>query len=103
MPKLNPSKRRKFLREKLYQEQNGICYWCERQTILQDFPAFSDGPPNPLIATLDHLYHKCHPLRYVDNIKKHVMACYECNQERSIRQKGNHVFVGSPKSDSCKL
>lgn len=59
------------------------CYWCGRLTKVR--------PLNPLTlkvklkeneATIDHLYHRGHPLRAVFPSEK-VLACYRCNQDRN--------------------
>lgn len=91
------TKKRKALREKLYHEQNGLCYWCQEKTVLYEFKSDVSIIPEGLkVATLDHLYQKGNPLRYQNGIQRHVMACYDCNFERSKLQNGYDDFVGNP-------
>ena len=70
---------------KLWNE-NSKCYWCGIQTQLTNCP---DGKISDTAATIDHLYSKLNPHRWVrrhpGQVKK-VLACHSCNQRRSIEE-----------------
>jgi len=74
---------------KRYRNLEGFpfCFWCNRQTTL--VRGFGDSPPDG--ATVDHLYSRLHPKRFVDSSK--VLACYACNQERGRAECVGYVFV----------
>ena len=69
-------------------EKDPRCHWCGRVTILTDEPNLK-GSPNPLMATIDHVVSRYHVHRWVKkkkNQKRKVLACYECNHSRSVRE-----------------
>jgi hypothetical protein len=61
------------------------CYWCRENTILLVDPIQrrnQNGECNfALNATIDHLYPKGHPNRYLRPMPK-VLSCRECNNSR---------------------
>lgn len=65
------------------------CHWCHKLTKL-------NGKHNGDLATIDHLYSKFHPYRntpeYLNahNDSLTVLACYDCNQLRSIKEHLEH-------------
>jgi len=66
--------------------ENPHCHWCGKQTQVTNCP---NGKIPPDAATIDHLYSKYDPRRWVR--RKHgerhkVLACYACNQRRSIEE-----------------
>lgn len=67
-------------------DENPHCHWCGVLTELTNCPK-GQVPNNA--ATIDHLYSKLDPRRWVrrkpGQIKK-VLACYACNQRRSIEE-----------------
>lgn len=69
------------IKEKLYQT-DPRCHWCRRVTKLTNIPAIQ-GPPDPLMATIDHLVSRYHPHRWVKRVVTRVLACYECNARRA--------------------
>lgn len=72
-------------RERLFQEQGGLCYWCERPMVLPERYPESGIPPADH-CTLDHLRDRFNPKRREKNIhreRRRVAACSECNYERS--------------------
>ena len=75
------------IRNSLYKKQNGKCFWCEIPTIECDV-IFKKGeliPSNK--STLDHVYHKGHPLKSNPPPNSaYVLACFSCNQKRSKLQ-----------------
>lgn len=77
----------KTLKLELYRE-NPRCYWCKRVTKLICEP-YLKGHPDPLMATIDHMVSRYHPHRWVKKKKNHrrkVLACYECNHNRSVQE-----------------
>lgn len=67
-------------------ENNPFCHWCGEPTELTNCP---NGQIPNKAATIDHLYSKLDPRRWVKRkpgeVKK-VLACYDCNQRRSIEE-----------------
>lgn len=91
------------LRNRLYDEANGKCYWCKRDTILQAPGKKIDKDTPKNIATVDHIHSKFNlNRRSVDNRK--VLACLECNHSRGrfeqqlhqqgITVSGEHMKLG---------
>lgn len=77
----------KTLKLELYRE-NPRCHWCKRVTKLICEPHLK-GHPDPLMATIDHMVSRYHPHRWVKKKKNHrrkVLACYECNHNRSVQE-----------------
>ena len=74
--------------KKILHSKDPHCFWCGRVTILitEDL----EGKPSPpLMATIDHLISRYDPQRWVEKKKgnnKKVLACYECNHKRSIKE-----------------
>lgn len=79
--------RNKFLNKtvKLFNAQDGQCYWCGCYMILGGIP----NHDNPFRVTIDHLDPLCHPVRDILlDLQKHghtpygyreVAACFTCN------------------------
>lgn len=69
-------------RDALFAAQGGRCHWCKCEMIPppQIRPLGASQAPNE--ATLDHLYPRGEPGRYVDKPNKYVAACYACNNLR---------------------
>ena len=64
------------------------CHWCKRHTHLTDIPRIQ-GNADPLMATIDHVVSRIYPHRWVQKKKgqkRKVLACYECNHSRSVRE-----------------
>lgn len=78
---------------KLYDRQDGLCYWCEEAMILV-FPANGIVPPKA--ATVDHLRDRFNPTRWAplepgeDSDDRLVCACAYCNGKRAT-QSAKHV------------
>lgn len=79
------------IREKLYVKQEGKCFWCKKDT--KHPPRLNKDMQKHNTATLDHLYHKGHPKRYMPKTGAYVMACYECNQKRAQLQDKTNTLV----------
>lgn len=86
-------KQRRLL--KLWQDADGKCRWCERQTILIfRGPQVTNGdggikklPKMPNEATIEHLNSKiAGRVQATNNEQLWAMACYECNQERARKE-----------------
>lgn len=84
-------KDRKRRRNKLYQEQDGLCHWCKKD-MRDDVP--EDHPDR---VTLDHVM----PISKggTNDLSNLVAACFACNQERKnvppeIPQDTVKVFLG---------
>lgn len=54
------------------------CHWCEKET------KYSASQRDPLLATLDHIYPRGHPLRnsFKPGQERTILACRKCNAER---------------------
>lgn len=64
------------------------CHWCKRVTKLTNDPAMK-GKADPLMATIDHVVSRYHPSRWVkqkEGEQRKVLACYECNHNRSVAE-----------------
>lgn len=75
------------LKLELYR-QDPRCHWCKRVTKLT-CEKFIRGHADPLMATIDHVVSRYHPHRWVKKKKHHrrkVLACYECNHNRSVQE-----------------
>lgn len=70
------SKRRHRVKERLLQEQDGLCYLCGCLMDLYD----RDFPHNPRGASLDHVYPRI--MGGSDAVSNMAMACYSCNQSK---------------------
>jgi 5-methylcytosine-specific restriction endonuclease McrA len=64
------------------------CFYCGIITVL-DTPSGWRGVPYPGLATVEHLRPRTHPSRREPargpNEQRHVLACWQCNQDRSNR------------------
>lgn len=77
---------------RLFKEQKGLCFWCQRKMALTLRPKAIRGvpPPDPLMATIDHLDDRLNPLRgSFRSQERHVVACYECNHRRGCENQEN--------------
>jgi hypothetical protein len=64
------------------------CHWCNRVTKLICEKALSSDA-DPLMATIDHVVSRYYLHRWVKRKKgqkRKVLACYECNHNRSIQE-----------------
>jgi len=66
---------------RLYQS-DPHCYWCGRITTLTQ--GHVNGHDCPLQATIDHIYSKFNPMRWVKGHDRKVIACYQCNHDRAV-------------------
>lgn len=69
-------------------EYDPRCHWCGVVTVLPK-PGPPKGPPNPRLATIDHLRPRHHPGRREPTNGKEfrrVLACWKCNNERDRRE-----------------
>lgn len=71
------------------------CFWCGRVTILH-----TSEISDPRLATIDHLYSRLNPKRHQPRGNDrsellHVLACRQCNHERSVAEQQGRIF--SPK------
>ena len=70
----------------LYQK-DPRCHWCGRITKL--ICDSNIRHVDPLMATIDHVVSRYHVHRWVKKNGKHkhkVLACYECNHNRSVQE-----------------
>lgn len=95
-------------RTKLWNEKNGLCYWCGVKTVLPPRGSNRHLPTNDL-ATLDHLRTRLDDLRQVPNTtneERTVLSCWRCNgirgallqkpyQTISIKVKKKHIVYKS--------
>lgn len=90
--------KRKKMREMLYDE-DPRCHWCGRKTVL----THTDGGILPKdAATVDHLYCRLDPRRYMSDTPKVVLACFECNNERSKKQNRSYLKKLHRKPSTCE-
>lgn len=71
-------------RAKLYEDANGLCYYCGCKTIFPDVNNELDGSPN--LATIEHLFSRFNPNRLKPNRtneRRRVLSCFKCNQTRA--------------------
>jgi len=64
------------------------CHWCKQVTKLICEKSLV-GNADPLMATIDHVVSRYHLHRWVKRKhgqKRKVLACYQCNQNRSIQE-----------------
>lgn len=65
------------------------CHWCAKPTFLMLAPGvqnFRHAPEHPKKATLDHLDSKLNNDRGKYKKARTVLACWQCNQDRCIRE-----------------
>jgi hypothetical protein len=67
-----------LLKEILYRKQKGECYYCKCKT---EFPIKGGNNSNPLVATLEHLYHVWDIRRALAVFGDCVIACNKCNND----------------------
>ena len=75
------------LKVELWQKDNR-CHWCKRPTKLICEKVIK-GRADPLMATIDHIVSRYSHYRWVKkkaNQKRKVLACYECNHKRSVKE-----------------
>lgn len=75
-----PRTRKQMIRDMLFEQQGGKCYWCGR-TCRQPRKGVSCHDPD--IATYDHVHPKCKGGDV--SIGNGVMACHRCNVTRGCR------------------
>lgn len=69
-------------------EKSPYCHWCNIKTKLINDPKMK-GTPDPLMATIDHIYSRTNILRWVkkdSTEKRNVLSCWKCNHERSVAE-----------------
>lgn len=75
--------RRRRFKVRLWQEQNGLCYWCDSPMDLVFDPPKSKTPMDGNLATFDHLDDKFSPERGKhDGEIRTMLACLSCNNKR---------------------
>jgi hypothetical protein len=70
-------------RAHLFLAQGGLCFWCRCRMVL---PRRCLPLSLKNLCTIDHLYDRRDPNRRempLYGIRRHVAACFECNQRRS--------------------
>ena len=85
---MRTSQARRQKRERLFNEQDGRCYWCGRQMRLLTFqPKAGQKSPDDM-ATLEHLDSRLSPSRgmFGHGAKRVVAACYRCNHTRASEE-----------------
>jgi hypothetical protein len=79
----------RWLKLKLYKE-NPLCYYCGRLMILTNIKTIPSGQTLPAnAATIEHLRSRYSPYRWIKKKRgerRKVLACYECNHNRSIQE-----------------
>jgi len=72
------------IRNKRYDEQRGLCYYCN-VPMIKTGDGRKSQPHN--LCTLEHLVDRLSPFRWDDNIdsssRRYVAACARCNHTRS--------------------
>ena len=86
-------KRRKKLRAAAIRRRylwfsDPFCHWCGTETRLPEVP--NKGGIVMLVATLDHLYSRYHPIPPADRELQTVLSCLPCNALRARRE--NLIF-----------
>lgn len=70
-------------RVRLFQEQEGLCYWCDEPMVMPE--RYASGPQPDNYCTVDHLRHRSNPGRREPNRRgeqRRVAACALCNRTR---------------------
>lgn len=83
MPKSAISVKRR--REKLYHQQNGLCYYCQCEMLFM-FKVPSHQARAPNLCTIEHLRDRFDPTRREPNYgmeQRWVAACNQCNHEKN--------------------
>lgn len=80
-------KRIKERRAKLYEEQNGLCYYCKGPMLLIEWQSNGkdkNKPTPPDLCTLEHLFDRNDPIARKQNQdkKRWAAACYKCNNKQ---------------------
>jgi hypothetical protein len=93
------NERLKRQRARLFHEQGGLCYWCDKPMHLPEkYPP--TGMPAANWCTLDHLRDRLNHSRRdpaQPGERRHVAACSECNHERMRAVfRGMGIFHPSP-------
>lgn len=73
----------KRTRARLYEEQHGRCYYCQRKMLLV-VCGRADGRTHPLQVTLDHIIPRGMGGTRAPTLNA-VAACSQCNSERGDR------------------
>lgn len=75
----------KHRRNNLY-KKNPNCHWCGVLTILPEKLKGKGRYNIPIMATVDHIYSRNHPLRNTPQLNPYeertVLSCLKCNNER---------------------
>ena len=69
-------------KERLFREQRGLCYYCEKPMLLRHGPMLR-RPPNTL-ATLDHVIPRAEGGAFAPSTNA-VAACWHCNNQRGAK------------------
>lgn len=84
--------------DRLFREQDGKCHWCSRQT--QRAPLKKGRPTPGNQATIDHVYLRDDARRHGDAGNPlticHVLACYNCNNERGDKPYNLFLMLKKP-------
>lgn len=74
--------RKKRQRAKLYEQQQGLCYWCRQPMVVPVHGRHKPRLPNEV--TVDHLDSRLSPERGLHaGSLRHVLACHACNGRRA--------------------
>jgi uncharacterized protein (TIGR02646 family) len=83
------TERARQIRAQLYEQQNGLCCYCNKQVTLESV----DDPDS---ATIEHLKPKC--MGGTNDIENLALACYKCNQDYGyVMQKKLRASLGKSK------
>ncbi len=80
------TKHKKRMRLRKLWRRSPLCYWCGRRTVLllREGMTMADVPLRTDEATIDHLYSRLDgPRPEVFGLEVTVLACWQCNNERS--------------------
>jgi hypothetical protein len=96
---------KKKRREALFREQDGKCYWCDRQMLMPKVYPTPDGSNLPVdLCTLDHLFDRRHPLRSTAarGEKRYVAACWQCNHDRGFVSMSLAQWLDAQPASICR-
>src|ERR1700677_1658496 len=75
----------KEIRNKRFDEQGGLCFWCNEPMIRDGLPGIKAQPPS--LCTIEHMIDRLDPRRWDKNLpespRRYVAACAQCNHDRS--------------------
>ncbi|HWG06018.1 MAG TPA: hypothetical protein VG271_13475 [Beijerinckiaceae bacterium] len=88
----NQRKRRQLVR--LFERQNGLCFWCKKPMHLW---VHVQGETPPIDScTIDHLDSRLSPMRgkHPHGEIRHVASCWKCNNERANEEHRAYQLQG---------